>query len=203
MKPKGNIMGGSIKPGVAVVDRMGTAMSSTLKRLGIAAAASSLLLIGGATTASAAESGTQACIDYGWHYSTYSKTDNIHIPSGVHWKSGPGGTVSASRESTQSASMAVSMSVSVSYSAIVASAEATFGIDATVSGSRSETMGYSRTISSNSKYGHLQFGNWGYKMGVKKYYVDNVCRVGATYTGTVTKMPSANTWGYRYWETTT
>lgn len=98
--------------------------------------------------------------------------------------------------------MTVTMSVSVCYSAIVASAEGTFGIDATVSGSRSETMGYERTISSNSKYGHLQFGNWGYKMGVKKYY-ESACRVGSSYTGTVTKMPSANTWGYRYWETTT
>jgi hypothetical protein len=99
--------------------------------------------------------------------------------------------------------MTVSMSVSVSYSAIVAKAEGTFGIDATVSGSRSETMGYSRTISSSSRYGHLQFGNWGYKMGVKKYYVDSACRVTSSYVGTVTKMPSANTWGYHYWETTT
>ncbi len=176
--------------------------AATLKRLGIAAAASSLLLLAGATPASAVTSGTQVCSDYGWHYSTYSKT-NIHIPTGVHWKHGPGGTVTANRESTQTASMTVSMSVSVSYSAIVTSAEGTFGIDASVSNSRSEAIGYSRTISSNSKYGHLQFGNWGYKMGVKKYYVNSACSVSSTYTGTVTAMPSANTWGYHYWETTT
>lgn len=173
-----------------------------LKRSGVAVAAGTAMLVGGATSASADESGAQACAEYGWNYSTYSKT-NIHIPSGVHWKNGPGGTVSASRESTQSASMTVSMSVSVSYSAIVVEAEGTFGIDATVSGSRSETMGYSRTISSNSRYGHLQFGNWGYKMGLKKYYVNSACDVTSSYVGTVTKMPSANTWGYRYWETTT
>ncbi|NYG07448.1 hypothetical protein BJ986_001935 [Phycicoccus badiiscoriae] len=173
-----------------------------LKRSCVAVTAATLMLVGETTSASAVEAGTQACAEYGWNYSTYSKTD-IHIPSGVHWKSGPGGTVSASRESTQSASMTVSMSVTVSYSAIVASAEGTFGIDATVAGSRSETMGYSRTISSSSRYGNLQFGNWGYKMGVKKYYVDPACQVTSSYVGTVTKMPSANTWGYRYWETTT
>ena len=175
---------------------------TNLKRSGIAVAAGTLILVGGATSASASESGTEACAEYGWNYSTYSKTD-IHLPSGVHWKNGPGGTVSASRESTQSASMSVSMSVSVSYSAIVAKAEGTFGIDATVSGSRSETMGYLRTISSSSRYGHLQFGNWGYKMGVKKYYVNSACDVTSSYVGTVNKMPSANTWGYRYWETAT
>jgi hypothetical protein len=175
---------------------------TNLKRSGLAIAVCTLMLLGGAMSASALESSAQACAEYGWNYSTYSKTD-IHIPSGVHWKNGPGGTVSASRESTQSASMSVSMSVSVSYSAIVAKAEGTFGIDATVSGSRSETMGYSRPISSSSKYGHLQFGNWGYKMGLKKYYVDSACSVTSSYVGTVTKMPSANTWGYRYWETST
>jgi hypothetical protein len=40
-------------------------------------------------------------------------------------------------------------------------------------------------------------------MGVKKYYVSSACSVTSSYVGTVTKMPSANTWGYRYWETTT
>ena len=172
------------------------------KRSGVGVAAAALVLVGGATSASAGESATEACAEYGWNYLTYSRT-GLHIPSGVHWKNGPGGTVSASRESTQSASMSVSMSVSVSYSAIVAEAEATFGVDATVSGSRSETVGYSRTISSSSRYGHVQFGNWGHKMGVKKYYVGSACTVTSSYVGTVTKMPSANSWGYRYWETTT
>lgn len=40
-------------------------------------------------------------------------------------------------------------------------------------------------------------------MGLKKYYVDSACTVTSSYVGTVTTMPSANTWGHRYWETTT
>ena len=49
----------------------------------------------------------------------------------------------------------------------------------------------------------VQFGNWGYRMGVKKYYVNSACQVTSSYVGTVTRMPSANSWGYRYWETAT
>lgn len=177
-------------------------MSKLVIRTSTAAACSAALL-GAALSAPAHADGvgTQACVDMGWHYDAYSKQD-LHIPSGTHWKSGPGGTVSASKEYSQAASMSVSIGVSVSYSAIVAEAEASYGIDASTSSSRSETYTYSRNISSNSKYGHLQFGNWGWRMGVDKYYVNSVCRVTSEYTGTVNKMPSANTWGYRYWETT-
>ncbi|SDP35717.1 hypothetical protein SAMN04489867_2178 [Pedococcus dokdonensis] len=175
---------------------------ANLKRIGAGVAAAGLVLLVGATSASASDGGgTQRCAEYGWNYKTYSRTDNWRIPTGVHWKHGPGGTVSASRESTQTATISVSMGVSVSYSAIVAEAEATFGIDASASSSRSETIGYSRKISSNTRYGHVQFGNWGYRMGVKKYYVNSACAVTSSYTGTVTKMPSANVWGYYYWET--
>jgi hypothetical protein len=52
-------------------------------------------------------------------------------------------------------------------------------------------------------YGHLQFGNWGWRMGLKKYYVNgSTCTVTSKYVGTVTRMPSPNSWGFRYWETT-
>src|SRR4051794_35954879 len=99
----------------ALIRRGSKMRLKNLKRSGVATPIGTLMLAGGATSASAVESDAQACAEYGWNYSTYTKTD-IHIPSGVHWKDGPGGTVSASRESTQSASMTVSMSVSVSYS---------------------------------------------------------------------------------------
>lgn len=39
-------------------------------------------------------------------------------------------------------------------------------------------------------------------MGVDKYYVNSMCQVTSDIKGTVNRMPSANTWGYRYWETT-
>ncbi|MGC5033862.1 hypothetical protein [Micromonospora sp. DT229] len=88
----------------------------------------------------------------------------------------------------------------MSASAVVLSAELTFGINASVTSTISQTFNYSKPIS-NGKYGNLQFGNWGWRMGVEKYYLNASCAKTNSSTGTVTRMPSALTWGYRYWET--
>ncbi|MEV5691410.1 hypothetical protein [Micromonospora globbae] len=140
-----------------------------------------------------------ACVDMGWHYRTFSKQD-LHIPAGIHFKSGPGGTVGASIQYNLSTTFAVSSGISVSASAVVLSAEGTFGINASVTSSLAQSYTYSRTISSG-KYGNLQFGNWGWRMGVEKYYMNSSCVKTDSVTGTVTRMPSALSWGYRYWET--
>lgn len=156
-----------------------------------------------ANPATAAEPAPQpfACSDMGWHYRTFSRQD-LHIGLGIHFKSGPGGTVSASIQKSLSTTVGVSMSTTFSASAIVSSAEATFGINASVTASIAQTFNFSRNISANNKYGNLRFGNWGWSMGVEKYYLDNNCKQTQKFTGTVTRMPSANSWGYRYWETT-
>lgn len=176
---------------------------STRRILGVTLA--STLAIGGVFTSTANAAPTDdtikpmACIDKGWHYSMSGLRDK-HLPTGTHWKSGPGGQVEAAKERSQTASLSVSMGVSVSASTLVVEAEQSYGINASVSTTRSETYKYSRNISSG-KYGHLQFGNWGWGMNVRKYYVNHACDVTKSYRGTVNKMPSANTWGYRYWET--
>lgn len=90
------------------------------------------------------------------------------------------------------------MGTTISGSAVVASAEATFGINASVTQTLSQSYSYSRKISSNTKYGNLRFGNWGWRMGLQKYYVNSSCNITTSYTGTVTRMPSALSWGYRY-----
>ncbi|MBX6356302.1 MAG: hypothetical protein IRZ05_10680 [Micromonosporaceae bacterium] len=140
-----------------------------------------------------------ACAEAGTHYRTFSKQD-LHIPLGIDFKSGPGGTVTASIQYNFSTTISVSISATVSTSAIVASAETTFGINASVTASIGSSYGYSHNITAG-KYGHLQFGNWGWRMGVEKYVYDRNCRLTSDVTGTVTRMPSAASWGYRYWET--
>jgi hypothetical protein len=150
--------------------------------------------------AHAADVTPYACDEVGTHYRTFNKT-NIHIPTGVDWKSGPGGTVTSSIEKNQSATVGVSIGATVSTSAVVASAEATFSIDASVTSSRTESYTYSNNIAAG-KYGHLQFGNWGWRMSLEKYTYNSSCVLTEDVTGTVTKMPSANRWGFRFWETT-
>lgn len=152
------------------------------------------------TTQTAVPASAQVCSDYGTHYSTSGLQTNIFIPTGIDWKSGPGGTVTSSIENSQTATMSVNIGVSVTYSAIVASAQATFGISAAQSSTRSQTYTYSHAVTSGT-YGHLQFGNWGYRMTVRKWVVDTACNVTSDTTGTVTRMPSTSSWGFQYWET--
>ena len=57
------------------------------------------------------------------------------------------------------------------------------------------------TVTRSIEYGHLQFGNWGWKMKVCKYVISSTCATTSDVTGTVNRMPSASTWGFRYWET--
>ena len=139
------------------------------------------------------------CPDAGTHYRVFNKKD-LHIPVGIDFKSGPGGSTKASIQNSLSTGVKVSAGVSFSAGALVAKAETTFGIESSVTASIAHTFEYSHNISSN-KYGHLRFGNWGWRMGAEKYTVDRTCRVKNKVTGTVTAMPSASTWGYRYWET--
>lgn len=172
------------------------------KRAVLCASAVAAGLMGTAVAASPAQAEDVtpfACDEMGTHYRTYNLT-NIHIPTGIDWKSGPGGTVTSSIESSQSATMGVSISATVSTSAIVASAEATFAIDASVTATRAQSYTYSNNISAG-KYGHLQFGNWGWRMNVEKYTYNSSCVLTEDVIGTVTKMPSGNSWGFRFWET--
>ena len=175
-------------------------------RVGMVSGAGAVLAIvaatGGAAAspASAARAVADSCVESGWQYSTFSRT-SLHIPTGIHWKSGPGGTVTASLEKGQSATLGVSIGTSVSADMVVAKAEATFGINASVTSSVVQTYVYTHPINAG-KYGNMQFGNWGSKMGLKKYYVSGAtCTVTSSYSGTVTRMPSASSWGFRYWET--
>ena len=140
------------------------------------------------------------CGDQGTHYRVFNKKNDIHIPAGIDFKSGPGGSTKASVQHSLSTSLKVSMGAKFSAGALVASAETTFGIEASVTATIQQAFEYSHPIA-NNKYGHLRFGNWGWRMGVEKYTVDRNCRVTSSTKGTVTAMPSASSWGYRYWET--
>lgn len=135
--------------------------------------------------------------DPGTYYSVWSKQDKrFHV--GMHYKGGPGGTVTATTQYSLSVSATVNMSTSVSVSAVVASANGTFGISATTGSSISQTWSHTWSVSPG-RYGNVQWVNWGWSMNVRKDVIGSSCNK-SSWTGTAS-LPSVSSWGYYYWET--
>lgn len=164
----------------------------------VAAAAVTALSCAAPTMAHADDQPLTRCDDAGVHYDLSNRRD-AHIPAGIDWKNGPGGTATASRETSMTATLELSAQFEVAAGVLVSEARSTFGIKATASASVKETLGFSHAISPH-RYGHLQFGNWGNRMTVTRTTVNASCRVTNQQTGSVV-MPSVQSWGYRYWET--
>jgi hypothetical protein len=111
-----------------------------------------------------------ACSERGDHYPVSNKKD-LFIPVGIDFKSGPGGTTTAAVQRTLATSLSVQLGATFKAGAIVASAEANMSITGTVTATIQETHTYSHNISAN-KYGHLRYGNWGWKMDPQKFTMD-------------------------------
>ncbi|MFD0001388.1 hypothetical protein ACFVJ4_03050 [Streptomyces sp. NPDC127178] len=133
----------------------------------------------------------------------FSSKRAYHVPSGwngTKYKDGPGGTMSVSVTKSGSISLEISGSGEWSAGAILAKAKTT--ISAKVVGTVTVTTGhtYTREISRN-KYGHLQYGSWGYKVNWKRYRsVGNGCGTPQEIGRGTTTLPTKET-GWKYWET--
>ncbi|MGP3984216.1 hypothetical protein [Streptomyces sp. KR80] len=127
---------------------------------------------------------------------------NYHVPSwwnGTKYKDGPGGTMSVSV--TKSGTITAEMTVGAESELKAVVAKAKVSVSAKVGGSVSVTTGhtYTHEISKN-KYGHLQYGSWGYKVSWTKYRsTGNGCGGIKIASGKAT-LPSSET-GWKYWET--
>ncbi|MFI1704811.1 hypothetical protein [Streptomyces griseoruber] len=127
-----------------------------------------------------------------------------HIPSwwnGTKYKDGPGGSMTVSVTKTGTITAEISGTVTAEANLVIAAAKSS--ITYKVSGSVSVATGhtYTRNISRN-KYGHLQYGAWGYKVTWKKYVsTGDGCDGVEIGHGTAT-LPTSET-GWKYWETAT
>ncbi|MFJ3284344.1 hypothetical protein ACIPMW_03530 [Streptomyces sp. NPDC086669] len=145
---------------------------------------------------------TRACTGPQTWYEFSSKRA-YHVPSwwnGTKYKDGPGGTMSVSVTKSGSISLEVSGSGEWSAGAILAKAKTT--VSAKVVGTVTITTGhtYTREISRN-KYGHMQYGSWGYKVNWKRYRsVGNGCGAPQEIGRGTTTLPTKET-GWKYWET--
>ncbi|MFF3414899.1 hypothetical protein ACFYW9_09395 [Streptomyces sp. NPDC002698] len=143
------------------------------------------------------------CDGPGGQYSWYSITSkkNYFIPSwwnGTKYKDGPGGTMNVSVTKAGTISVDVTGTIEFQTNAIIAKAKTSVSVH--VGGSTTITTGhnYSHNISRN-KYGHLQYGSWGYKVTWKKLQRVGSCGVKELGHGTAT-LPTSET-GWKYWET--
>ncbi len=127
-----------------------------------------------------------------------------HVPSwwnGTKYKDGPGGTMTVSVTKTGTITAEVTGTISGEANLVVAAAKSS--ISYKIAGSVSISTGhtYTRNIA-RGKYGHLQYGSWGYKVTWKKYRsTGNGCGGVEIGHGTAT-LPTSET-GWKYWETAT
>lgn len=116
------------------------------------------------------------------------------------FKNGPGGTVSASRSYSGTASYAVVAGAETEVGAVLAKAKVSISAALTQTNSTTTTVTYSRNITSR-KYGRLQYVSWGKRVAWRKSRVTANCKSTLISSGTI-DFP-ANQEGWYYWETST
>lgn len=122
---------------------------------------------------------------------------NYHIGVGQIFRSGPGGTITASTTSSYSVGVTSNVSGGITAGEIVqAAVNAGFSNSATYSSSTSYQ--YSRDVTPG-RYGNMQYGNYGAQVNVRKTTIVAPCNVKVLASGNAV-VPSRNVWGYRYWE---
>ncbi|WP_228034101.1 hypothetical protein [Streptomyces spongiae] len=148
------------------------------------------------------ELGPTACEHPSTWYSVTSKKA-YHVPSGwngTKYKDGPGGTIKVSVTKGGTISLEVSGSGEWSAGALLAKAKVT--VSAKVAGSVTVTTGheFSHEVTRN-KYGHLQYGSWGYKVNWKRYRSSGRnCGSRVEIGHGKATLPTTET-GWKYWET--
>jgi hypothetical protein len=118
---------------------------------------------------------------------------------GTSYKDGPGGTMVVRVEKAGKISASITAGAEAELSGVIASAKAK--VDVTIGAEVGITVGheYRRNVA-NGKYGHLQYGSWGYLVGWKKWETTpDRCRARVIKSGSA-KMPTREV-GWKYSET--
>ncbi|MER5911959.1 hypothetical protein ABT124_15995 [Streptomyces sp. NPDC001982] len=102
---------------------------------------------------------------------TITSKKAIHVPAwwnGTKYKDGPGGSMTVKVEKVGTISAEITVGFEGELKGVVASAKAS--VSSTIKGSVGVTVGHTYTHDVRpNKYGHLQYGSWGYKVTWKKY----------------------------------
>ncbi|WP_233518058.1 hypothetical protein [Streptomyces corynorhini] len=126
-----------------------------------------------------------------------------HVPAwwnGTKYKDGPGGTMSVSVTKSGTISAEMTVGSEAEMNAVIAKAKVS--VSGKIGASVGITTGhtYSHDIG-KKKYGHLQYGSWGYKVSWKKYRAQgNGCGAGTVIASGKATLPTKEV-GWKYWET--
>ncbi|MFJ8662275.1 hypothetical protein [Streptomyces sp. NPDC093795] len=148
------------------------------------------------------ETGSQACDNPRRTWIEITSKTGIHMPAqwrGTSFKDGPGGIMVVKVENSGTIKREVSAGGEVEVSGIVAKAKVS--VSASIGTEVGVSVGheYRRNVA-NGKYGHLQYGSWGYSVKWAKYETSaDRCGKKLIKSGTA-KLPSSEI-GWRYWET--
>ncbi|OEJ23125.1 hypothetical protein AR457_37520 [Streptomyces agglomeratus] len=133
---------------------------------------------------------------------TVSGKKNYHVPSwwnGTSFKDGPGGSMRVSVEKAGKIGVEVSGTAGASASVLLAEVKAEYSLKVVAEVGVTVGHAYTRPIPAG-KYGHVQYGAWGYKVNWTKYATSSD-RCGKVKIGSGTaKLPTRET-GWRYWST--
>ncbi|MFK4149893.1 hypothetical protein [Streptomyces sp. NPDC004065] len=130
-----------------------------------------------------------------------SKT-NYHLPSwwnGTKYKDGPGGSMTVSVLKSGTISAEISAGAEGELKGVIWAAKA--NVSGKIGGSVGVTTGHTYTHNiSRGKYGHLQYGSWGYKVSWAKYRrKGDGCHGGTLINSGTATLPTSET-GWKYWE---
>ncbi|MCN9239600.1 hypothetical protein NGF19_02190, partial [Streptomyces sp. RY43-2] len=135
-----------------------------------------------------------------WYNVTSKKA--THVPSwwnGTKYKDGPGGTMKVSVIKGGTISLEVAGSGEFQAGALLAKAKVS--VSAKVTSSVTITTGHEYTHNiAKKKYGHLQYGSWGYKITWKRYRLNAKTCGGVEIAHGSATLPTKET-GWKYWET--
>ncbi|MFD0022223.1 hypothetical protein [Streptomyces sp. NPDC058382] len=138
----------------------------------------------------------QCPVDYGVLITSHT---GYFIPaSGQSFKDGPGGTMTVSVTKASTITYTVSTSLEVGAEYLFASAKAQ--VSGSIQKSTAVTVGhtYAHDIGAK-KYGHMQYGSSGYKVGWESNKTNPNCTTTTLAKGTAT-LPVSSV-GWKYWET--
>ncbi|WRZ90415.1 hypothetical protein OHB54_15865 [Streptomyces sp. NBC_01007] len=166
-------------------------------KLATLAVAGIIPVVVGAAPASAVVTPKRTCpTAYGVRVTSHS---TYRLPAKwAYFKDGPGGTMTASVTRATTITYSVSTSLEVSASYLFASAKAS--VNRNIAKSVAVTTGhtYSHGVHAH-KYGNMQYGSNGFKVGRQSNRTNPNCSTTVLKTGT-TKFPVSSV-GWKFWET--
>ncbi|WP_234318868.1 hypothetical protein [Streptomyces sp. NRRL F-2305] len=150
------------------------------------------------------EIGPMACDNPVKTWYTITSKKAVHVPSwwnGTSFKDGPGGKMIVKVEKSGKISAEIGTSGEAEFDAVIAKAKATVSVKITAEVGITTGHTYEHLIPAN-RYGHLQYGSWGYKIGWTKYKTSaDRCGKVKIKSGSG-KTPTKET-GWRWWHTAT